>query len=354
MILDYLKWRNDITFNERKFNNIDALIISRIAYMYLDEVFYDGKELPIKEVMKRYINTKDIENKTMWLADINLAKLLLKSKRYENSTISEYINVIDNKKEKQFSALVVKIDENTKIVSFRGTDNTVIGWKEDFNMSFEDKIPAQNSSVKYLNKVMEKSNEDIITVGHSKGGNLAIYSSIFVKDEYIDRIKEIYNFDGPGFNINVLNNENYIKLKNKIKTFIPEDAIVGIIMNRNEDYKVVKSNADYIMQHDVYTWELEIDDFKYLKDISKNSRLLSKSISAWLNKIDIKDRKEFVDLLFQGLTDKSLDLNNLSNNFKFIGKIIYRSITEPEIRDMLSKTFKIVFEAYQLQSKEDN
>ena len=128
MILDYVRWRSDLTFEEREFNNIDALVIARISYMYFDEVFKENeKELNISEVLKRYVNTKNIEQKTMWLPDIELAKLLMKSKRYMNLVVSDYLNVIDNTKEKQFAALTITVNEKTKIVSFRGTDNTVIG-----------------------------------------------------------------------------------------------------------------------------------------------------------------------------------------------------------------------------------
>lgn len=354
MILDYVRWRSDLTFEEREFNNIDALVIARISYMYFDEVFKENeKELNISEVLKRYVNTKNIEQKTMWLPDIELAKLLMKSKRYMNLVVSDYLNVIDNTKEKQFAALTITVNEKTKIVSFRGTDNTVIGWKEDFNLSFEDNIPAQRSSVKYLNRIMEESKGNIITIGHSKGGNLAIYSSIFIDDKYRDRIKSIYNFDGPGFNSKILNDKRYLEITDRIKTFIPEDAIVGIIMNRNENYMVVKSSADSIMQHDIYSWELEISDFKYLENLSKNSILLGKSIASWLNNIDIDERKKFVDLLFDGLTESSLNLNEIGKNISLIGKVLYKSITEPDIRDMLSKTIKIIYDVY-ISQKENN
>lgn len=343
MILEYIKWRGDIEFKNDRFNKIDALIFSRISYIYFDGIIKKDESILLKDAMKQFLDSKDREERTIWEDDVNLAKLLIKSDRYANLLLSDYVNKLDNEEEKQFSALLITMPNLEKVVSFRGTDNTVVGWKEDFNMSFDKSVPAQKESVKYLNKILEKYKEKITLVGHSKGGNLAIYSAIFINDKYNSRIKNIYNFDGPGFNKVILEDEKYNKILSKIKTYIPRSSIVGLILDRKEKVKIVKSSEKSIMQHDVYSWHIMGKNFVYEKNISKDSLIISKSITSWLDEIDEDKRREFIDILFDAISSINFDVKEIVTNWKQVSQVLIKTITEPVLRDMLFKSIKIFY-----------
>ncbi len=339
MIFEYLKWRGDISFSHNKFNKIDALILSRMVYIPFDGIL-EGDGI-LKNLLEKFLASKKNLKKVIMKEDIELAEILLKSTRFNNLKLSAYVNNIDLKIEKQFSAVVVRIDKNTKIVLFRGTDRTVVGWKEDFNMSFQDHIPAQLESIQYLKKIMEEDDSDIIIAGHSKGGNLAIYSSVFIDEAYKGRIKKVYNFDGPGFNDEIINHSGYEEILDRIETYIPQDAVVGLLLERREEPFVVSSSEKSIMQHDIYTWNIDRTDFVYVNSISKDSQLLKKSVKLWLNSISVEERKEFIDLLFTAISSVNLDIKEIITNWKQGISLLIKTTQEPVLMDMLQKSIKI-------------
>lgn len=346
MILEYLKWRGDLEFKSDKFNKIDALILARVSYIYFEGIIKKNETKVLKEAMNEFLESEDREQRTIWPYDIDLAKALIKSKRYSNLILSDYVNNVDNDEEKQFSAMVITLPDNVRYVSFRGTDDTVVGWKEDFNMSFTNKVPAQIESVSYLKKVLEKYDDKVIIGGHSKGGNLAIYSSIFIEDEYKKRILRIYNFDGPGFNNEILEDQRYEMILSKIETYIPKASVVGLFLERKEKVKIVGSSQKLIMQHDVYSWNILGKDFIYEKNLTVDSKVLSKSVTSWLETVEEEQRKEFVDLLFTSISGINLNMKEIVTSWQSTGQVLLKTIKEPVLRDMLFKTLGIIYEEY--------
>ena len=207
-INDYLKWRGDIKLSERKPNILDSMVLSRFSYLPLWEIDLKENET-VEEVCKKIKVLED--HNFIYNGDRDLSINLIKSPRFNNMIVSDYLNHYDKKIEKQFSAVVIHLNDNYMYVSFCGTDKTLIGWKEDFNLSYMENVPAQLDALKYMTNIANKyPNKKIITGGHSKGGNLAIYSSIMNTKDIQDRIIKIHNFDGPGFSKNILSWELYI------------------------------------------------------------------------------------------------------------------------------------------------
>ena len=191
-IFDYLDWR-DISLEKVEFNEIDNLILARLSYFPLDGSVKENDEITVREA---YLKMKEqgTTGRILQAEDIDLFPKLANSERFGNLKLTGFVNKIDPEAEKQFSAVTILLPDNTIYVAYRGTDNTIVGWKEDFNMSFSDLVASQTESVKYLEKIANKYPEKKILVGgHSKGGNLAIYASVFCKPEIQDRIIEIYN-----------------------------------------------------------------------------------------------------------------------------------------------------------------
>ena len=188
-----------------------------------------------------------------------LYPVLANSVRFGNLYISDFINKKDVEQEKQFSAITVHLPNDYIYVAFRGTDNTIVGWREDLNMCFSDTVPSQIDAVNYLNSIAKKydnENLKIFVGGHSKGGNLAIYAAAFCDLKFQEKIVTVYNNDGPGFSENIVDTEEYRRILPKIQTFMPQTSIIGRLLNHKEKIIILESTQTGIMQHDLYSWQV--------------------------------------------------------------------------------------------------
>ena len=209
-VCDYIKWRGDLELSQSEFNEIDNLILSRFSYFPFDKIINYNEVITIKELGERF-SKQDIKKLTiLWKDDIELFPIMSNSKRFGTMKATKFVNKIEVENEKQFSAITIIMPDNTLYVSFRGTDNTIVGWKEDFNMSFKSHIASQISAKEYLNMIAELyPNKKIRVGGHSKGGNIAVYSAIFATPQIRDRIINVYNNYGPGFCEDILETQEY-------------------------------------------------------------------------------------------------------------------------------------------------
>ena len=269
-IIDYIKWRGDLDFNVSPFNPVDNLIISELSYMKFSKILEDKSQAPLCEIANKYQNSKNNHNLGLLLTgefDLML-ELMAKSNRYGQLNIKECVEIIDEAVEVQFAAMTVEINENVAYIAFRGTDDTLVGWKEDFKMSFLEVVPAQKEALVYVNKIAAKYDyKDIYIGGHSKGGNLAVYSAVYASECAKKRIVKIYNNDGPGFKQRLLETQKYKEISDKIITLIPQSSVVGMLLEHEESYQVVKSNQKGVLQHDGFSWEVMGADFEYLSTV---------------------------------------------------------------------------------------
>lgn len=309
-IKDYLKWRGDLSFKVSPFNEVDNLILSEISYLNLDGIL-KKKRTTIQSAIEDYLTKYDekaiLSQFPLHKNPISFFKGVKDSKRFGHLKIMYYINKVSKKEEKQFSAMIIKLNYNTIYVAFKGTDNTLIGWKEDFNMSFMNEVPSQLEAVAYLNQHIHFLNRKIYIGGHSKGGNLAVYASVHCKKNIQKRIKQIYNNDGPGFLEDFMLLPKYNSILPKIVTIIPETSIIGMLLNHKEEYKVVKSTALGIWQHDCLSWEVAKDHFITIKEVDETSSKIRKTITDWLQNIDKKKREVFINTLFKILENNKIE-----------------------------------------------
>lgn len=298
-ILDYIKWRGDLSILQDGFNEIDSLILSRFSYLPFDNIIKENEVVTIRELSDRFKKEDMNQLPILWKNDIDLFPLMGESKRVGEMRASKYVNKINIEQEKQFSAITIILPDDTIYVSFRGTDNTLVGWKEDFNMSFKNNVPSQIDAVKYLEKIAKMYPNKLRIGGHSKGGNLAVYACLFVNDNVKYRIMDIYNNDGPGFSDEITETKEYKEMIEKVITYIPQDSIFGRLLNHKEKYTVVKSTQKGIMQHDLYSWQVLGNKFIYLKEVTNGSKFINKSIKDWYEQIDVKQREYVIDILFE-------------------------------------------------------
>lgn len=299
-IIDYLKWRGDLSFSQDQITEIDNIVLARFSYL----PFKDIKLTEIDTVQDIAYKMKDLDIKNyLWDDDKEFISILGNCNRYKNLKVSDYIEVFDKAAEKQFAAVTIWLPDNKKYISFRGTDSSLVGWKEDFNMGFMRDVPSQKEAVNYLNKIANKYTDDFIIGGHSKGGNLAVYSAVFCKDNIKNRIEKVINADGPGFDKSVILTENYKKILKKIQTYIPQSSIVGRLLEHEEEYQVVKSVQKGIMQHDIYSWEIEPTKLIRISNLTNNSEIFNGIVSDWLKNTTPEQRKNFINIIYEIISE---------------------------------------------------
>ena len=303
-IFDYVKWRGNLTITQAKFNEIDNLILSRVAYFPFDNIVDENSETTIAKAYECFRALEPNSVAILQKEDWDLFPALAKSKRFGNLILSGYVNKVDAQEEKQFSAVTIILPDKTLYVAYRGTDNTIIGWKEDFNMTFRDTVVSHTDSVNYLEKIAKNYNELKLRVGgHSKGGNLAIYAASFCDKSIQTRIIEVYNNDGPGFDEKLIAKEGHKRIISKIHTFVPQSSIVGRLLNHEEKYIVVKSTQVGIMQHDLYTWQLMGPQFIYVDSVTDGSEMVDRTLKQWIKEVSPKQREQFVEIIYKVISE---------------------------------------------------
>ena len=341
-VCDYVRWRGDLTLEQSEFNEIDNLILARFSYFPFDKIIRENEIATIKELSRRFSNQDVTKLPILWKDDVELFPLMGNSKRFGGMLATKYINKIDAEQEKQFSAITVLMPDGTIYVSYRGTDNTIVGWKEDFNMSFKSHIASQISAKQYLEEIAkEYPSSKIIIGGHSKGGNIAVYAATFASKEVKDRIINVYNNDGPGFCEDVIETPEYQEILPRVHTYIPQSSIIGRLMNHKEKYTIVESVQRGIMQHDLYSWQVLGKEFVTLKKLTNESEFIDKTIKDWLENVEPEKREQVIDAVFEILntteaqTMKELKANWFANAKTILGT--YKNI-DSDTKEMVWQT----------------
>ena len=333
-MLDYLQWRGDLSFDESPFCAVDALILCQMSYIHLDGLvepsFNNGKTLAaLYEDFtddSNYIARCDmgavINPKT-----IDLFKECVKSKRFSEVTICGYQTILDEERVEQFAAMVFIIDHKTAVAVFRGTDDTLIGWQEDFNITFLDNIPSQLSGIEYLNQIDKHFGGKIIVAGHSKGGNVAVYASISCNMFMRKKISDVYNFDGPGFCEEFFFKRAYREQREKIHSFYPQFCVVGMTFNHPEEYKIVDSSGQNVFQHDAFSWNIIGTSFVFCDSFTEESKFFYVAFNDWMNDMTKEDLKRFTKVFFNVVyasgakTNSDIEKNKLQASKKMFAEI---------------------------------
>lgn len=313
---EYLNWRGDLTFDKAAFNKIDALLFAQISYALLDgvvpESFSEKKTLP--QLAKDFVSLPDYEERINigFLINKRTTELLIKSSeaaRYRNVEICGFRSIYNEENVEQFAAMTFIIDGKA-LIAIRGTDDTIVGWKEDFNISWMDEIPAQKDALEYFREAAAALDEEFIFAGHSKGGNLVINTAVNCDKKLQNRIKDVYNFDGPGFNKDFFDKPEYKAVEERIHSFYPGFSVVGMIFHHPEKFEIVKSEGFTFWQHDAMNWQIMGNNFINEADFTEESRLFYSAFNEWIDKLNAKQRKNFVETMFCILEASGAKTNN--------------------------------------------
>lgn len=341
-ILDYLDWRGDILFSEREFNEIDNIIFSTLAYTEMEGLISedDEKKLTVSELYSEYVSAGYDQSKMI----INPATLLKKAsetERYKNVIVRNYVNKIDTEIKLQFSAVTFEFGNNFYI-AYRGTDNTLVGWREDCNLSYLSRTPGQFEAVRYLNEIAGKSDNQLIVGGHSKGGNFAVYAGSFCDEAVKSRIIKIYSNDGPGFNDTVANSKEYLSVIPKTEHIITDSSVVGILLSSKTKRRVIKSSAMGLDQHNPYTWNVRCTEFEKADGLSQASVFMDNTISIWINSLSDENKRIFINTIFDFLENSGAKtLNDIADKKWEVYNSVLKAMTQMNNEKKLEIGFTI-------------
>ena len=308
-IFDYLAWRGDLDFKTSPFNPVDNIIISQLSYLTLDDIVpgpgeKDGIsiELAIRVYNEKLNSPEGIKLTSFFKNDPQLIKTLAYSKRFGSCQLFGFVNHVDTNREIQFAAVSNYSSDGFCNIAFRGTDNSIIGWKENLDMSFKEAIPSQLEAMDYLDKIASMTKGPIRIFGHSKGGNLAIYAASHCNHKTQERITDVFSNDAPGFHEKLFSHAGFAAIKNRIRSYVPQASVIGMFLKHGYENKIIKSSQKGLMQHDLYSWETSYNDLVYSDKTTISSIYVNKTLREWIDSIDTVHREQVIDAMYHVLS----------------------------------------------------
>lgn len=311
-ILEYLRWRGDLPLTSIPLGEVDGLILSQLSMLLWEEGLGTGESATLGSLGGR-LKGKPFSAGYTAENDVRLLDAVAGSERFGGVVLSDYEHAFDDETGMQFAAATLHLPDGSVFVSFRGTDNTLVGWKEDFAMAYSRAVPAQEAAAGYLRRAAGRCGGRLHVGGHSKGGNLAMYAAARLEDGPRGRIIRVYNNDGPGFNDSALARDIYEKLQGQLVSFVPQSSVIGMLMNHPEHYEIVESDSIGIWQHDPYSWQVEGARFVRKPELAGDSVYIRNVVRHWLSEVDEEERCLFIETLFRVL--RSTDARSFGKEF---------------------------------------
>ena len=361
-IIDYLKEYAAVSLKDEPMNDVDSLVLCQFSYLKFDGLVpsatADEKPVSLQQLYEHPDYEKLYGDERYEKENRALFEAMRKCVRFRNMKLNCYINIIGNQAdfETQFSAVTFLLEDGAMYVAYRGTDETIVGWKEDFNMAFLSPVPGQELAIKYLNMVTERLPRDFYVGGHSKGGNLAVYAAMNCAPQVHDRILKIYSMDGPGFRPEVLEKCNYGKIEERTCKILPHSSLVGMLFEKDIRYQVVESRTFGLAQHNPFTWLVRDGAFVTVSDIYETRRFVDNTVNEWILSLDEQSLRTFVDTLFQILSASEADnLIDFTANLKrsMTGILGAMKDVDEDTQKALRQTMKALFEIAGLRMKQE-
>lgn len=342
-IIDYIKKYGEFSISDMPFNEVDSLILCQLSYLKYDGILPTLNDAKPFMTLPEILETEEFDNlfedRRFEENNRKLFAAAASSKRFSSMLLGNYVSMTDVDWELQFSALTFTFENGTFYLAYRGTDETIIGWKEDFNMALITPVPAQEKAKQYLNLIAEISNGTFYIGGHSKGGNLAVYAASTCLPSVSERIITIYNHDGPGFKKGtVTETEGYRSISGKIRKYLPHSSIVGMIMESNEPTEIIECKSFGILQHDPFNWVVDNDSFVRVDGLYKHVSIQDESVNQWIEGMNDSERKLFVDELYNVITASgAVTLIDIMDDFRGNSKAMKKAFDEldPRTKDVI-------------------
>jgi len=359
-IIDYIKEYGDYTFSEKPLGEVDSLVFCQFSYLKFDGLVPgiddDAPPVSIRQVFENR-NYDDLYGDERYREkNTELFLAMVHSRRFGSLKMNYYVNQIELEKETQFSAITFQPAEGLFYVAYRGTDETIVGWKEDLNLAFSEPVPGQVMSVEYLEKSAGKIGEPFYVGGHSKGGNFAVYAAMNCREEVQDKIIIIFNHDGPGFRPEVREKGKFGQIEEKIRRTVPHSSLVGMLLSSEGSYRVVESRNFGLAQHDPYSWLVEKDDFQIVKQIYSGRMFVDTTLNDWILSLNQEQMRVFVDTLYDVVKASEADnLIDFTANWKRSIQGIMSAIknVDADTSKIMNDIMKALFEMLSQHTKEE-
>lgn len=315
--IDYVN-QYQYSFAQRAFNDVDSLVLCQLSYLkmlHLIPGLEDGQEfIPFQSVLQKENEEQVFADERYREDNLKLAAAVLQSRRFAQMKVNFHIDILDKEMEVQFSALTYLVGEDAEerpiyYIAYRGTDENLVGWKEDFTLAFSEPVAGQLYAAKYMRKVAGHLPEHFYVGGHSKGGNLAVFAAMSSSMALQERIRSVYSHDGPGFKPQVKERYEYERIAGKVRKILPGSSMVGMLMERGSDYSVVESSSYGLMQHNPYTWIVDVEkgSFVPMEELKNSVRLMDSAVTDWILGLDDEQIGRFSDVLFRVLAASESD-----------------------------------------------
>lgn len=350
-VLEYLEKYGKYTFEQMPMTEVDSLALCQLSYLKFDGMVpslqEDGAAVTLSSLAQHPDYEKLFADVRYEKQNRNLLERMISGERFRSMKLNFYENTVDTENETQFSAVTFFLEEGAPYVAFRGTDETIVGWKEDFNMAFLSPVPGQKYSVRYLEEAAGRFPGSFFIGGHSKGGNLAVYSAMNCKEEVQARILRIYSMDGPGFRPEVLKELQYDRISQRVVKILPTSSLVGMLFESDMHFQVVKSKAIGLLQHDPYTWQVVSNHLVRANHLYERRKQMDNTLNEWILSLNEEQLHTFVDTLYQVITASQADnLIDFTAEWKksMNGVIAALKEVDQETKNILVKMVKSLFE----------
>ena len=363
-ILDYLDWRGDLTLAQDPFNEVDNLILAELSFVDFGGIVPGpggGRAVPLWKAAEAYFAKTEGRPIDMGVLVPNQIPELLRrmaaSPRFRDMKLNGFVDHLDTVKAEQFAALAAECGDGTVYLSFRGTDDTLAGWKEDFYLSCMREVPAQKMAVAYTEAMAHQYPRIKLRLGgHSKGGNLAVYSGMKCAPFVQKRIQKIYSLDGPGFRPEVLKECHYNAIEGKVVKLLPHSSMIGMIFERDIHYRVVESNSHGLLQHDPFSWLVEEDHFVDVGDIYESQKIINEALNEWILSLNEEQVRTFVETLYQVISaSQADDLITFTADWKKSMNAVVTALKEvdDQTAEMLRGIIRSLFEIAKVKVREE-
>lgn len=356
-IIDYVNWRGDLPLSVSPFNEVDGLILAELSFLDFAGIVPPpelGAGIALHEAAEAYFSRRSgevVEEGVFMPGRVpELLCAMAHAERFAEMRLAGYCELTDEQREQQFAALTVEVGDGSVYVSFRGTDDTIVGWKEDLNLSYLEVIPSQTRALEYLARMARQYPAATLRVGgHSKGGNLAVYAAVNIPAAVQERIVQVYNNDGPGFIRPLTGTPEHTRIAPRIHTLVPQSSVVGRLLEHEETVQVVRSDAEGVMQHNGFSWQVERDRFVHLDGFSREGEVIDEMLEEWQAALSPERREAFADALYEVLTASGAKtLSDLSGDKlkSTVGLLKTYSGLDRETRETLSASLKLLVQSY--------
>ena len=311
-LIDYLEKVENLTFDQEPLNILDKVCINEIGYLTYEK-WLTASDLKKSINLHDFAEGKELNPDYSFMVTkerVELAEAIVRSRRFASLSLSNYRSVLDKEVEKQFAAMIFSLSElDYHQLVFRGTDDSVIGWKEDFQLTYSREIPTHRSAMTFLEDHLPNLSGRITVSGHSKGGNLALYTAVQSSTALREKIAELLLLDSPGLMKSLLEKPSYQELKAKMIVIRPQDSVVGVMLYWDRPAQLVAAEGIGFAQHNALTWEVDLvaNDFVYEDQPTELSQRLEETFQEWIETLPNQELKQVCDLVFDTILDSGIE-----------------------------------------------